>query len=607
MKSSHRRIRRPSFRDAANPQLENRRETFFGSDTPEPFFKPAVIQRAEDPAHKEEKKEDEKVHRAAVPKDKEETLMRAAEPEKKEEEKVHRAPDAKEKEDEKVHRKSSGDTVAEGSDASRYIRSLDGKGSPLPDADQAFFGERMGADFRGVRVHTGGEAEESARDVSARAYTVGNHIVFNEGQYSPGSGQGRRLLAHELTHVVQQGSAPAHGRSPGHPGAVQGRAGRSVQRGFWSWVGGKASWVGDKISDGAHAVGRGAKAVGHGIAKVAGWGYDVLQSAGAWVWDLATWAPSRVWALLKHAGSGIVGLMSHLWSGITGGLGHVWDGLKAAFSWAAEGVEGLFGWVWSGLRGAGNWAFRLLHGDFSAFWSGIGGAFSWLGAGAAAFLDWGWKGLEGLVVWGWKGLRGLGAWIWEGIKSGAAWTGRLLAKLLDLIGAGEAWTFLMNILKGFSTRPMNGVELAEAAKVYAGSLHYWQIRIDEYSLIAKIGAWFQGAAGMGVTTAQTINFNRPIAAAPGNGDMGWLVHELGHVAQYTHVGLQYLGEAIHAQATTGYSYGGGAGLVGKKLSDFNREQQADILSDFYKHVLYGSSPYATEYTALRDQAIRGEF
>jgi hypothetical protein len=309
MKPSQRRIRRPSVRDAANPQLENRRETFFGSETPEPFFKPAVVQRAEDTAHKEEKKEDDKVHRAAVPKDKEETLMRAAEPEKKEEkdakvarapeekkeeekvhraaekeeEKVHRAPDAKEKDDEKVHRapeakekekekedgkvhrKSSGDTVAEGSDASRYIRNLDGKGSPLPDADQAFFGERMGADFKGVRVHTGGEAEESARDVSARAYTVGNHIVFNEGQYSPGSGPGRRLLAHELTHVVQQGSAPAHGRA-GHAGAVQGRAGRSVQRGFWSWVGGKASWVGGKISDGAHAVGRGAKAVGHGIA-----------------------------------------------------------------------------------------------------------------------------------------------------------------------------------------------------------------------------------------------------------------------------------------------------------------------------------------------------
>ncbi len=61
-----------------------------------------------------------------------------------------------------------------------------------------------GHDFAGVRVHTDVRAAESAREVRARAYTVGHHIVFGDGQYDPSSTAGRRLLAHELTHVLQQ-------------------------------------------------------------------------------------------------------------------------------------------------------------------------------------------------------------------------------------------------------------------------------------------------------------------------------------------------------------------------------------------------------------------
>jgi outer membrane protein OmpA-like peptidoglycan-associated protein len=62
-------------------------------------------------------------------------------------------------------------------------------------------------DFSQVRVHVGPEAAESARQVSALAYTVGSHIVFGDGQYAPSSGNGKRLLAHELAHVIQQGGS----------------------------------------------------------------------------------------------------------------------------------------------------------------------------------------------------------------------------------------------------------------------------------------------------------------------------------------------------------------------------------------------------------------
>jgi hypothetical protein len=83
-------------------------------------------------------------------------------------------------------------------------------GQPLAPATQALFAPRFGFDFSGVRVHTDGSAALSARDVRAKAYTVGRHVVFNSGQYSPQTLTGMRLLAHELTHVVQQ----AGGRLP---------------------------------------------------------------------------------------------------------------------------------------------------------------------------------------------------------------------------------------------------------------------------------------------------------------------------------------------------------------------------------------------------------
>jgi hypothetical protein len=62
--------------------------------------------------------------------------------------------------------------------------------------------QRFGHDFSRVRVHSDAAAEQSARDVDADAYTVSHHIVFGAGRFAPGTTEGRRLLAHELTHVV---------------------------------------------------------------------------------------------------------------------------------------------------------------------------------------------------------------------------------------------------------------------------------------------------------------------------------------------------------------------------------------------------------------------
>ena len=90
-------------------------------------------------------------------------------------------------------------------------RVLSGSGRPLDPSIQQDMGQRFGHDFSQVRVHTGSAAEQSAQDINAHAYTVGHNIVFGAGGFAPGSHEGRKLVAHELTHVVQQtGAAGIH-------------------------------------------------------------------------------------------------------------------------------------------------------------------------------------------------------------------------------------------------------------------------------------------------------------------------------------------------------------------------------------------------------------
>ncbi len=84
---------------------------------------------------------------------------------------------------------------------------LSSPGEPLDAAALAFMEPRLGHDFSHVRVHTDAKAVESARMLNASAYTVSNKIVFGQEQYAPHKSEGRRTLAHELTHVIQQQSA----------------------------------------------------------------------------------------------------------------------------------------------------------------------------------------------------------------------------------------------------------------------------------------------------------------------------------------------------------------------------------------------------------------
>jgi hypothetical protein len=244
-------------------------ESFFGGAEHESFFQPAAatpavaqpVQRKcaecekedkqlqREPEKKEEdkeiqraedKKEEDKVMR--VEDKKEEEKVQKAEDDKKEEEQVQRAEDKKEEEkvmraeDKTIQKKQVNGTTPGSANTANYVSTLSGKGQPLPVAANYFFSSRMGYDFSDVKIHNDKSAAESARNINAKAYTIGNNVVFNEGKYNTTSGEGKNLLAHELTHVIQQDKnadrkiqrkTPAgfditgvYGESPGFPNTI---------------------------------------------------------------------------------------------------------------------------------------------------------------------------------------------------------------------------------------------------------------------------------------------------------------------------------------------------------------------------------------------------
>jgi hypothetical protein len=133
------------------------------------------------------------------------------------EEEIQRQP-IEEEEEKVVQLKSqNGATPAVSPQTASQIQGLPGGGQPLPLATRAFFEPRFGRDFNKVRVHTGTRATQSTQAINARAYTYGNHIAFARGQFNPHSTDGQRLLAHELTHVVQQTGASQMAKSEDSP------------------------------------------------------------------------------------------------------------------------------------------------------------------------------------------------------------------------------------------------------------------------------------------------------------------------------------------------------------------------------------------------------
>lgn len=131
-------------------------------------------------------------------------LIQRAEEEEAAQPKLQRQP--MEEEEEMIQAKAEQNIAEPLNSTEQLVRSSKGNGSLLNRTIQAEMEQGFGADFSGVKIHTDSTAVRMNKNLGAQAFTTGNNIYFNEGKYQPDSKNGKTLLAHELTHTVQQGS-----------------------------------------------------------------------------------------------------------------------------------------------------------------------------------------------------------------------------------------------------------------------------------------------------------------------------------------------------------------------------------------------------------------
>jgi len=183
------------------------------ADRPEQDLRRLTISRPDDPSEREAERVADCVMRTATP-----VLQRKCASCEEEEHKLHR----------KALDTPAVDRAAGGAVPAVVHQALEaGGGSPLDPGTRAFFEPRFGTDFEQVRIRSDRQAAEAAAAVNARAFTAAGSIYFASGEYRPQSNAGRRLLAHELTHVVQQSpTTPTGGRNAESVvGSVGGRPG----------------------------------------------------------------------------------------------------------------------------------------------------------------------------------------------------------------------------------------------------------------------------------------------------------------------------------------------------------------------------------------------
>jgi len=183
-----------------------------------------------------------------------------------------------------------------------------------------------------------------------------------------------------------------------------------------------------------------------------------------------------------------------------------------------------------------------------------------------------------------------------------AQTGALAAYLWDLAGGPELFSVLWRFVT--HTSALTQEELERAASVLGEeAIRFRDVRVAEGGLLNLI---FSRNGGRGFTTYHTVNL--PRAGGRNRSQIDLLVHELVHVLQHERLGSVYIPQCLHAQRNEGYDYGGAESLraardQGKRLCDFNREQQAQIAEDYYNCRQSGQD--ATAYEPFIEDLRRG--
>lgn len=362
-------------------------------------------------------------------------------------------------------------------DFEHYVSTLEGRGKPLSSEERNFFEPRFKTDFSAVRIHTDDAAVRSADQIHAHAYTLGNDIVFNNGQYQPQSAEGRRLMAHELMHVVQQ----------------RGNGTMPIQRDVKAYYKEKS----DAVFTGGFMDG--------GSSSVAGYSAQAQE--------------------LHDALAGLIadGKISEVKS--TSG--------DAAWFAANHHKNAQLAEITQALTDAGLTNAEKL---------------------AKAIYD-----IHAEYLYSQQTLTTYSAFYSHTTKS-------------------------KSDLNRNNSRDLTEYEIRQAKRVFKNAINYSKVTIEERSKIGSVGGYAR-------TIGNTIYFPDEVRSTR------WLIHELTHVWQYQTTGWTYAPKAIWAQVDEGYDYADAgktndqslidARAAGKTLSSYNKEQQGDIVADYFSRLQSG--------------------
>jgi hypothetical protein len=323
-----------------------------------------------------------------------------------------------------LNRAGSGSESEGATQVASNIHDMQGGGTPLPASTRAFFEPRFGADFRHVRVHTGSRADATAKAVSAKAFTVGSDIVFAGGQFSPESKEGQHLLAHELTHVVQQdGGASRVSRQVAHVEGISALANAPTIHRFdlpWGYET-DFSWEGVKTAAG------------------------VVRDKAE---DALDWVVEQITELANEAKEWLL----DQWEGLKGLMHSAFDAAKAAFSRMASLFLGPLGLLGQALMRLDPAALKKTWMAFAAVVTRVGEGFKTMAATLLRPFEFMWNGINKYATWVLDRLAGLlGNFVFRKLPNIVQRGARALVDGLKAIWKAihDGWTALSGEIKAW--------------------------------------------------------------------------------------------------------------------------------------------------------------
>lgn len=335
------------------------------------------------------------------------------------------------------------------------IQTTRGRGSLMDEETRGYMEERFGVDFTGIRIHTNNQAAQMSNDLNAKAFTVGNDVYFNSGQYNPSTGAGKHLLAHELTHTIQQGGSSVKRvqKKTMIQRGVLGRIGRGIASGAefaWDHTGGAAirlggrviEWVEDRAEDIINEIAPGLldflrssiwetikNKIASGIDALTGGLFTQLQEEGlhgvlssfvdgillslqgavADACSAFARLADRIFNFLQSISSSALARLRTTFNRVSGVLNSIWSNYgkpvleaikhyaRAAWDWIEEKIK----WLWdliepirNAIARAWNWIKRV----FNIAWEGVSSVWDWIEEKATRAWNWIKQAIEPIKV-----------------------------------------------------------------------------------------------------------------------------------------------------------------------------------------------------------------